>query len=41
MLDMATQPTSNGLIPRTLVPRSPDDSPVLLLDPAKLGKIAG
>jgi chemotaxis signal transduction protein len=39
-LDMATQPTSNGLIPRTLVPRSPEDSPVLLLDLERLGKIA-
>jgi chemotaxis signal transduction protein len=39
-LDPATQPLSNGLTPRTLVPRSPDDSAVLLLDLARLGKIA-
>lgn len=39
-LDLATQPASNGLIPRTLVPRSADDSPVLLLDLERLGKIA-
>jgi chemotaxis signal transduction protein len=39
-LDHATQPSSNGLTPHTLVPRSPEDSAVLLLDLTRLGKIA-
>jgi chemotaxis signal transduction protein len=39
-LDQATQPSLRGLTPRTLVPRAAEDSPVLLLDLAGLGKIA-
>jgi chemotaxis signal transduction protein len=39
-LDSATQPGSKGLTPKTLVPRSAEDSAVLLLDLARLGKIA-
>jgi hypothetical protein len=38
-LDSATQPATNGLTPHTLVPRSPEDSAVLLLDLARLRQI--
>ncbi|HXC58183.1 MAG TPA: chemotaxis protein CheW [Steroidobacteraceae bacterium] len=39
-LDGASQPTGNSLTPQTLVPRSPEDSAVLLLDLARLGKMS-
>jgi chemotaxis signal transduction protein len=38
-LDRATQPALHGLTPRTLVPRSPEDSAVLLIDLAQLRQL--